>query len=398
MKRLSSFAAIGSAVAIMAAVTGCGGSSSNQPGGSAGGNGTIKLMVIGDLSSPVLSLPQLVPGAQAAVNAVNAGGGVNGHKIELLSCNSQADPNVGASCARQAVSKKVSAVVGMLSLQADPVQTILAAANITTIANTALNPLDQTSPTSFPIVSGPAQSIAPVLTLPGYKDCKHPAVLPQSIPISLDGAAKIKKLYATLHTDTKIVTVAPGATDVRPQVATLLSGGTDCVFPLGSPALAVGAVKVIADSGQKVKISQIVGSAPAEALRQIGSAAQGMYATSPFQLPGTSPAADKFAAAMTAVDPKAIQDVSAESAYTGVLIFAQVAKSLTDFSAPKVLEAMNKAQNIDVGTVAPISSFPADSGIAGLKRTMVTKFYSYVFEGQNYKLVSPDTIDIRAGL
>jgi ABC-type branched-subunit amino acid transport system substrate-binding protein len=355
-------------------------------------------MVIGDLSSPIMSLPQIVVGAQAGVNQVNAAGGVNGHKIELLSCNSQADPNVGASCARKAVSEKVSAVVGMLSLQANPAQAILTAAKIPTIANVALNSLDQTSPTSFPIVSGQAQSIAPVLALPGYQDCNHPAVLAMNVPISQEGAELIKKLYAKLDVDTKIVGVNGGATDIRPQVATLLSGGTDCVFPLAAPAIAVGLVKIVADSGQKVKISEIAGSAPVGSLRQLGAAAQGVYADSPFQLPGTSPAGDKFSKAMAAVDPKAVQDVNAESAYTGVLIFAQVAKSLTDFSAPMVLDALNRAKNIDVGTIASIPSFPADSGIPGMKRTNVTTYYAYVFQGDNYKLVSSKTVDIKSGL
>jgi ABC-type branched-subunit amino acid transport system substrate-binding protein len=122
-----------------------------------------------------------------------------------------------------------------------------------------------------------------------------------------------------------------------------------------------------------------------------------MYASSPFRLLGTS-AGDKFAKAMTAVDPNAVQDDSAAGAYTGVLIFAQATKSLTDFSPPKVLDALNKAKNIDVGTIAPIPSFPADSGIPGLPRINITSLYSYVFEGNSFKLVSPDPVDIKPDL
>src|SRR5207302_5065094 len=119
-------------------------------GGSAGTSSTpIKLMVIGELSSPAISVPQLVTGAQAAINSANAAGGVHGHKLELLSCNTQTDPNVAAGCARQAVTEKVSAVVGMLSLEGNSVQPIIAAANTPTIANQAPAPLDYTSPNSI---------------------------------------------------------------------------------------------------------------------------------------------------------------------------------------------------------------------------------------------------------
>jgi ABC-type branched-subunit amino acid transport system substrate-binding protein len=404
LKRLSTLAAIGITAATVAALASCSNDHSGGPAAATTGAGvgksgdTIKLMVIGELSSPILAFPELVSGAQVAVNEVNAAGGVNGHKIALLSCNAQTDPNVAASCARKAVSEKVSAVVGMLSLEGDAVMRVLAAAKIPTIASTANSPLDYTSPTSFPIISGPVAIVGQVMTMPGYQDCKHPAVLVLNQPTSQDGAQRIKKLYAKLNIDTKIVDVNMQSTDVRPQVATLLSGGTDCVFPVVTPQIGIGLLKTIADSGQHVKVSQLISATPVESLRQLGAAAQGMYAASPFKIPGATAVGTKFASVLAAVDTKAAQDEQAEEAYTGVLIFAHVAKSLTDFSAPKVLDALNNAKNIDVGTIAPIPSYPADSGIPGLARINVTNLYSYVFEGNDFKLVSPNPVDITTGL
>jgi ABC-type branched-subunit amino acid transport system substrate-binding protein len=396
---MPTIAAIGITAVAVAALAACSSSGGSGTGSGASKSGdTIKLMAIGELSSPFLNFPELVTGAQAGINEVNAAGGVNGHKIQLLSCNSQADPNVAASCARKAVSEKVSAVVGMWSLEGDAIMPILAAAKIPAIASLALSPADLTSPVSFPVGTGPVSNIGLVMTMPGYQDCKHPAVLAINVPVSQKSATLIKKLYAKLNIDTKIVSVDGGATDIRPQVASLLSGGTDCVFPSVSQTIGINLVKVVGDSGQKVKISQFTTVAPVASLRQIGAAAQGMYASSQYQMPGTSAAGDKFSNAMTAADPKAPQDDAAEAAYTGVLIFAQVTKSLTDFSAPKVLDALNNAKNIDVGTIAPIPSFPADSGIPGAPRMFVTKLYSYVFEGADFKLVAPDPVDVRAGL
>jgi ABC-type branched-subunit amino acid transport system substrate-binding protein len=402
LRRLSTITAIGITAAIAAAMTAC---SSDDPGGSAAATGgagkngdTIKLMVIGELASPTLAFPELVTGARAAVNEVNAAGGVNGHKIELLSCNAQTDPNVAASCARKAVSEKVSAVVGMLTLEGDAVQSVLTAAKIPTIASTANSPLDYSSPTSFPIISGPVAIVGQALSMPGYQDCKHPAVLALNQPTSQDGAERIRKMYARLNIDTKMIDVNMQSTDIRPQVATLLAGGTDCVFPVVTPALGISLLKRIAESGQHVKVSQLISATPVESLRQLGAAAQGMHASSPFLIAGATAAGARFAKAITAVDPKAPHDEQAEEAYTGVLIFAHVAKSLTDFSAPEVLDALNNAKNIDVGTIAPIPSYPADSGIPGLARINVTNLYSYVFEGNDFKLVSPNPVDITTGL
>jgi ABC-type branched-subunit amino acid transport system substrate-binding protein len=157
-------------------------------------------------------------------------------------------------------------------------------------------------------------------------------------------------------------------------------------------------VKSVADSGQKVKISQFTTVVPVPSLHDINAAAQGMYASSQFQQPGTSPAGDKFSSAMTATDPKALQDDASEGTYTGVLIFAQVTKSLTDFSGLKVLDALNQAKNIDVGTIAPIPSFPADSGIPDGPRIFDTKLYSYVFEGNSFRLTSDTPVDTKFAL
>jgi hypothetical protein len=80
------------------------------------------------------------------------------------------------------------------------------------------------------------------------------------------------------------------------------------------------------------------------------------------------------------------------------LIFNQVAKSLTDFSGSTVLKALNTAKNIDVGTIAPIASFPTNGGIPGEPRIVITKMYSYVFDNNNFKLVSPTAVDVKSGL
>jgi ABC-type branched-subunit amino acid transport system substrate-binding protein len=187
-------------------------------------------------------------------------------------------------------------------------------------------------------------------------------------------------------------------TDVRPQVATLLSGGTDCVFAAAPPTVVSGLIKGVRASGQKVKVSLLMSVASPTAMRQLGSAAQGVYASSPFLIPGATEAGTQYGDAMKSVDPKATLSDQAEGAYTGVLMFANVAKSLTDFSGPKVLEALNQAKGIDVGTIAPLPSLPANSGIPGLPRVNVTSLYSYVFKGDKYILVSHEPVDVKSGL
>ena len=49
-------------------------------------------MTMGPVSSPQFSLPSIPVGAQIAVNEVNAAGGINGHKVQLIACNDENNP------------------------------------------------------------------------------------------------------------------------------------------------------------------------------------------------------------------------------------------------------------------------------------------------------------------
>jgi ABC-type branched-subunit amino acid transport system substrate-binding protein len=399
-KRFARFAtSCGLVAALGAGCVGCSSSGSDQ-GNSGGSASEIKLMVIGDISSPVISAPQIVTGAQAAAKAINAKGGIAGHQIQILSCNDQDDPNVAANCARQAISDKVSAVVGMLSLQSGSVDPILQSANIASIGGEDISPEDHTNPISFPIVSSNVAFLATALTMPGYNDCRHPAVLTENNPTSVGGAVVIKKFFAAevpAAAPVKIVQVSATATDISAPVADLMSGGTDCVFPLGAPNVDLELVKDVYSSGQKAKIS-LVGSTPLSSLLQLGSAAKGVYMSSEFELPGTSPQGDAFASAMKSVDPSAVQDSNAEGAYAGVKIFQYATKSLKNFDAKSVLDALNSAKNIDIGVCAPFSSFPANSGVPGLPRVFDYSMYGYVVSGNTLKATSNQPIDVRSAL
>ena len=76
----------------------------------------IKLMTIGPVEAPGFSIPSIPVGAQTAIDEINAAGGINGHQVELITCNDQNDPNVAAQCGKQAVDEGVVALVGGLSL------------------------------------------------------------------------------------------------------------------------------------------------------------------------------------------------------------------------------------------------------------------------------------------
>ncbi|WP_459986149.1 ABC transporter substrate-binding protein [Nocardioides sp. AN3] len=385
-------------VGIVAATLGLAacGSSDGKASNSASTAG-IKLMVIGDLETPVQALPQLVVGAKAAAHEIDAAGGVNGHKITIMSCNTQGDPNISASCARKAVSERVSAVVGLLSLTSTSIMPILEAAKIPAIGTTDINPVDHTSPVSFPLNSSTVQLVAEVVSMPGWDACKHPAMLFDS---DLDSASRAAKTFENLYkslpmpVNAKTVPVTLSMTDFRAQIATLLDGGTDCAWTASTAAPVLALVKSVASSGRNVKLATNAATLSGDDLRGLGVAAKNLYVASAFKLPGT-PDGNKFATSMDGIDKSASKDQNAQSAYASVQIFAAVSKGLSDFSAAKVLDALNSAKDINVGVLAPISGFPANGGVSWIPRVSIFQEFEYQWDGSALSLLSPTPLDVK---
>ena len=148
-------------------------------------------MLEGAISGPVYALPEMVTGAQAAVNRVNSEGGVKGHKLQLISCDDQGNPNNDANCGREAVSDGVVAVVGGLSVYDDQFIPPLQAANIPYIGSSDIEPADHTSPVSFPINASVVDYHGTAAQL-ARRGCKQAAVVAPDQPGVAAGIAAIK--------------------------------------------------------------------------------------------------------------------------------------------------------------------------------------------------------------
>lgn len=76
-----------------------------------------------------------------AADALNAKGGVAGHKIKIVQCDTKADPATGIACAHLFVSDGVNAVIGFFNSDISiPASTILHQANIPMVTAASTNP------------------------------------------------------------------------------------------------------------------------------------------------------------------------------------------------------------------------------------------------------------------
>ena len=76
-----------------------------------------------------------------AAAQINAKGGVAGHKIQIISCDTKADPATGIACAHLFVSDNVNAVIGFFNSDISiPASGILHAAGIPMVSGASTNP------------------------------------------------------------------------------------------------------------------------------------------------------------------------------------------------------------------------------------------------------------------
>ena len=107
-------------------------------------------MTLTAYDTDTLNVKAILDIAQGAVVDINNAGGLNGHELELITCNEGADPNKAADCARQAVDEGVAAMVGGFTANGDAIMPILEEAGIPWFAPPGISSAELSSERQLP--------------------------------------------------------------------------------------------------------------------------------------------------------------------------------------------------------------------------------------------------------
>ncbi len=375
-------------------VAACGSSNKASPGSS---GAPIKLMTIGPLSAPQFSLPSIPVGAQIAVNEINGAGGVDGHKLQLITCNDQNNPNTAAQCARQAINEKVTAVVGGLEDFDLQIMPLLQQAGIPWIGLTT--PDDYTSNNLFLLGGEGAPTFTGIGLALAQQGCKKIEV----IVTAAAGTEKInaKQIAAGIRAGGAQVagafTVPANAVDLASTVAAARSAGAECIGSGTSPVQS-GPLITAVNAGPKLKLAFASGGLPDVVLKQLGKAANGVLAPAGY-LPFTSTegVVAQLKQKIQAQYPKVPLDQFAETGYASVKAVAQAAKGLTNITAPSLASALTKLAGFDTG-LGPVVDFSTPNPIRGFPRVFNPKVFVWVAKNGDYYLAQPQPIDTTPAL
>lgn len=398
-------------VAVLVAVglaAGCGSSNNNSTSSSAASASTaatatsgkkaaagtpVKVMVVSSENGSFYNYPDVWPEAEAYAKWLNEQGGINGHPLEIVRCNDKGQADLATRCARQAVSDKVTAFAGGVTVYGSSYYPILESKSIPWINDQPQAGPDMTSPMSF-VVNGNMATYQMAISKMG-NECKRPGVITNDLPIH-DEILKdwlIPALKSTGASKNFVVRVKAkvGAPDFTPAAQQLKQANIDCIYPLLVEPDQKRFLPVLKQYLPNVKYYGTT-SIFTPAVAQSTSAANGAFVASMW--PG--PTAPQWKQALSVINnPKYYSgdaskfDIGASpdaGTWAGLTIFDTVAKTVKGDVTPKaMLDALNSATNVDTNGLTPPIDFskPATS-LPQLKRLRNFSAFSLRVEGQKF--------------
>jgi ABC-type branched-subunit amino acid transport system substrate-binding protein len=356
--------------------SGAGASSTTSAGGSVG---PIKVLVISQLQAPAFSFPEIANGAQASADAINAAGGVNGHKIQVTTCNDQGNPNVAATCGRTAVQGGYADVINTTSLFGASFMPLLQAGQVPAIGGTPLTSADFTSPISFPASGGNPLDYGGSGYVAAKTGCKTAGIIRDTAAATDETQKALQNGFtagggAPITTVIKQVGTSP---DFSGPVSQIVSSGVDCLLIGEQPQAVVKIVAAVRQSSKpNLPIYTLAVAFPQALVTSLGKAANGVIVSDSIAIPSQS-GTPTFWADMTKYGGGAAKSGQALLAWIGVQIVKDVATSAKAYDHAAMLTAANKASNITVEGLASTLNFSEPNPNSTYTRIFANSNYAY---------------------
>jgi branched-chain amino acid transport system substrate-binding protein len=394
--------ALALAAAVFAAACSSGGSSTGgaSSAGAAGGTAagpTINIGLIADLTGATTFL-EGADGAKAAVAAVNNAGGINGHKLNLIVCDSQDNPNVATECANQMVSSHVLYVDTDHSNEGDSYMPVLRAAGIPVTTGTPVGTDELTNSNSFVLGAGTATDGGA-----GALCAKLGSTKIGIAQLDIAGLTPfINMIYSTISpfglskANTSITLVPPTAVDLSSYAAALIQKSTCVVMVLAANQSIPLAAAIHAQDPSM----PVVGAGPGTPAQwsAIGQQAKNVCDNADFP-PVTltsAPGIAQFNSEMNTYNKSGRRDNISVSAWASVHMAAQVLAKVPNPTAATYMKALNSAGTINVPPLPPLNFTKPVNLIPGVTRIVSEEvvYFSHLPGGAVTSLFGGKYVDI----
>lgn len=349
--------------ALLLAATGCGDDeSSSEPDASAGldvqellgpedpaTGEAVRLGMVSDGATQAFDTTDELRAAEATADYWNEHrGGVGGRPIEVVTCETGADPAGATDCANQMVEEDVAAVALSQSALAESVWEPLHAAGIPTMFFQAFGEgLLTDDQSTFALVSPLSTFYGLPLSVAESEETDQIAFViidvPQALDILQEGAGP--DILDDAGIEYEIVKVPPGTADMTSQMQQVADSGAGVVHVIGNDAFCIAAfngLSAVGYDGATTAISQCVTDATREGVA--GDVLEGTYLTASVALGATDDPTHQLYAAVMSTYGDSVEDVDNVTAMGGYAAMAALATSLEgiegDITAETVIETI----------------------------------------------------------
>jgi ABC-type branched-subunit amino acid transport system substrate-binding protein len=300
------------------------------------------------------------PGAPAVVvaaaRALNRAGGLHGHPLGVVWCNTKDDPNLSMSCARQFTEKHVAAVIGGQDINDQLSQPILQAANIPWIA---MNPISNVMYSAPNVFIPQVPSLVSYQAMTGYA---HRRGFEPFVPVVQDNTGG-RSLFATVNETYKQaggsfasdpIFMSPLAADFAPYAATVDRYKPAAVFAMISTRLWSGLLNSLSSNGSFVRALFTAPAFPLSAIHALGPLADKVITPQtypPYSDPRMAVFMRQLKAEQARGDLSVATDVIAPNdvnGWIGMQVLIAITRGMKDITGPNVLNALKKSGPIKV--------------------------------------------------
>ncbi|MET9464446.1 ABC transporter substrate-binding protein [Streptomyces sp. NPDC006544] len=350
-------------------------------GGSGGAGSTLTVMTFAPEDSRATNMPGMPGMAQTYERWVNAKGGINGHRIRVLTCNEHNTAGGAADCARRAIAEKAVAVVGSYSQHGRAFMAPLEAEGIPFIGGYGVSSEEFQSTLSYPVNGGQPVLLAGAGHQLGRACAKVALVRPDtlagdSLPLQLNAGLKTNQVP-----EASDIRAAEDSADYTPQAREALTDSSPA-----APAKGAAPVKDGKDKGcvaavlgartetffdafrradaqnRKPQISSVLGSVSQAMVDRTGgkdSPFEGAYVTSWYPV-ASDPLWEPMRRAITeqafgdnSVDP---DDSGAQTTWIAYTVFSEAVKRFKadePITSRKLAQKLNQAEPFKTGGLTP---------------------------------------------
>jgi ABC-type branched-subunit amino acid transport system substrate-binding protein len=388
------------------------GSSSSPAATGAAATGTsIKIGVIEPTNTSIYNAGDEVAAVRAAVLAVNAAGGINGHKLVVDYCNNQDDPNTTAACVRQMISDKVVELAAGIDILGPTMVESLSAAGIPVVDEDALSLGEMTASTAFPLTGGipAAESVETYVAVQkGFKKILLVANSGNPFETTFEAAVSAAaKKHGIAYAGVVDFPVS-GVSNFSPYAAKIVNSGADIVSIPLAIYQAVPLIQAVRALGSKVQFIINSGAFTDADISKNATTVNGLYIVNDVPPVNASteaqfPILKTFAAQMNAEAATGDSDANLSTVrsfalrvWDGMQGQFQIMKGMTGpITASSYLAALNSAKNVSLNGILPSWTPATHLTITGLGATRYSEanYWLLQVEGGQQKLMSSQPVN-----